>query len=151
MAHARLAGDPARAEHPQRFRRGHRGREDLGANAFGAGETPEPFHAAQGGFVGCAFVDRDPAVGDPGDDPVERLVIVDLPAEGGHILGGAALDQESARPVVEPETHRVGVEPVDVHADRRGPEAIPVGQSLGLHRDVAQVHRSEHRAVGVRA
>ena len=73
------------------------------------------------------------------------LVVVELPAERGDVLGGSALQQEPALVVVEAESHDVGQRVVDVHADRVATEASPVGEPLGLDDDVAEVDVAEHR------
>ena len=86
--------------------------------------------------------------GDSGEDLVEGVVVVELPPEGGDVLGGAAPQQEPALVVVEPESHRVGEAVVEVHADGVAAEPPPVGELLGLDDDVAEVDVAEHRRPG---
>ena len=74
-----------------------------------------------------------------------KVVVVELPAEGGDVLGGSALQQEPALVVVEAESHDVGQGVVEVHADGVAAEASPVGELLGLDDDVAEVDVAEHR------
>ena len=149
VPHALLAGDPAGSHHVQRLRRGERRGEDLLHDALGSGEAPQSLHAAQGRLLRRALGDRDATFRDAADDAVEGLVVVDLPAHGHQVLGRAALDEEAALPVVEPEPHDVVRQLVDVETDRVGAEAPPVGEPLRLDHDVAQVHGAEDGAVGV--
>ena len=81
-------------------------REDLLRQTVGAGEPHQAFDAAQRGFLGGALGDGHTVPGDPGEDLVEGVVVVELPAEGGDVLGGSTLQQESAFVVVEAESHR---------------------------------------------
>ena len=82
------------------------------------------------------------------DDLVERRVVVELPAEGGDILGTSPLQQEPALVVVEPESHDIGKGFVEVHADGVAAEAPPVGEPLGFDDDVAEVHVAEDASHG---
>lgn len=80
---------------------------------------------------------------DAGFDAFEGGVVVDVPAGGDDVLGGAAPDEEAALLVVEAEAHQVGGEVVVVHADGVGAEAAPVGEAPGLDDDVAEVDGAE--------
>ena len=62
------------------------------------------------------------------DDLIERAVVVDLPPEGGGVLGRSALQQEATFVVVQAESHDVGQRLVEVHADGVAAEASPVGE-----------------------
>jgi hypothetical protein len=75
---------------------------------------------------------------------VERLVVVDEPAEGADVLRGRALEEEAALVVVEPEAHDVAGELIDVEADGVGTEAPPVREARRADDEVAEVDRSEH-------
>jgi hypothetical protein len=83
--------------------------------------------------------------GDPGEDLVERVVVVELPPEGGDVLGRSALQQEAALVVVEPKSHDIGQGFVDVHADGVTAETSPVGELVGFDDDVTEVHVAENR------
>ena len=86
--------------------------------------------------------------GDAGDDLVESRVVVELPPEGGDILGTSPLQQEPALVVVEPESHDVGEGLIEVHADGVAAEAPPVRELLGFDDDVAEVHVAEDASHG---
>ena len=77
------------------------------------------------------------------DDFVERAVVVELPAEGGDVLGRSALQQEPAFVVVQAESHDVGQRLVEVHADGVAAEAPPVGELVGFDDDVAEMDVAE--------
>ena len=72
------------------------------------------------------------------EDLVERLIVVDVPADRHDVFGRSALDQEAALAIVEPEPHHLVGELVDVQADSVGAEAPPVGEPLGLDHDIAR-------------
>jgi hypothetical protein len=81
--------------------------------------------------------------GDTGQDLVERVVVIELPAECGGVLGRSPLQQKPAFVVVEAEAHDVGEGFVDIHADGVTAEATPVGESVGLDDDVAEMNVAE--------
>ena len=85
---------------------------------------------------------------DTRDDFVERVVVVELPAEGGDVLGRTALQQKPAFVVVQAESHDVGQCLVEVHADGVAAEAAPVAELVGLGDDVAEVDVAEEVSHG---
>ena len=115
VAQTRCAGDePAARRHVQRRRVASCAGEDFLGQPVGSGEADQPFHAAQRGLLVGALGHWYPMTPDAGEDGVERVVIVQVPAERGDVLGRAALQQKPALVVVEAEPHRVG------RARRRG-------------------------------
>ena len=99
--------------------------------------------AAQRGLLRGAVGHRNTVARHAGEDLVEGRVVVELPAEGGDILGRPALQQEPALVIVEPEPGDIGQRVVVVHADRIAAEAAPVGELLRLDDEVAQVRVAE--------
>jgi hypothetical protein len=119
--------------------------EDLLAQPVGSGESHQPFHAAQSRLLVAAFRDGHTMTLDASQDGVERLVVVQVPAERRDVLGGAAPQQEVALVVVEAKPHHVRRPVVEVHADGVAAESSPVAELLGLDHDVAQMDLAEHR------
>lgn len=78
----------------------------------------------------CPLDDGQAGVGDPGQDDLEGLVIVDQPPERRDILGGGALQQEAALMPVEPEAQDIARGFVDMQPARVGAEAPPVDEPL---------------------
>ena len=106
-------------------------------------EPHEPLDPSQRGFLFGSLGDGHAVPGDPGDDLVERAVVVELPAERGGVLCRSALQQEPAFVVVQAESHDIGQRLVDVHADGVAAEPSPVGELLGLDDDVPEVDVAE--------
>ena len=134
---------PPSDPHVQRRIAGTGAGEDLLCEAVGPGEPHEALDSSQRGFFCASLGDGHAMPGDPGDDFVEGVVVVELPAEGGDVLGRSALQQESAFVVVQAESHDVGQRLVEVHADGVAAEASPVAELVGLDDDVAEVDVAE--------
>jgi hypothetical protein len=137
VAHAGVAGDEAACLHAQGCGGGDRTGVQLLPDAFRAGETHQPLHAAQRCLLVGPLLNDDATVSDPGDDLVERLVVVDVPTDRGHVLGGPALQQQPAFVVVQTEPHAIATQFVDVQADAIGPEAAPVTEPPGLDAQIS--------------
>jgi hypothetical protein len=129
----------------QRRRTGPGAGEDLLGQPVGSGESDQPLHAAQSRQLGGAFRDGHAVVSDTTQDRIERLVVVQLPAERGDVLGRATPQQEPACVVVEAKPHGVCRRVVEVYADGVAAESSPVAELLGLDHDVAQMDLAEHR------
>ena len=117
--------------------------EHLLRQAVGSGKPNQALDAAERDFLRGALGDGHPVSGDSRDDLVEGVVVVELPAESGDVLRGAAPQQEAAFVVVEAEPHGVGEAVVEMHADGVAAEPPPVGELLGLDDDVAEVDVAE--------
>ena len=111
--------------------------------AVGAGEPHQTLNAAQPGLLGGPFDHRHAVASNPGEDFVERAMVVDLPTEGGDVLCGPAPQQKTALVVVEAKSQHVGHGLVEMHADGVVAEAPPVGKPLGLDDDVAEMDAAE--------
>lgn len=143
VAHAAVAGDEAALQHAQGHARRVSPGEDLRLHAVGAGEAPQPFDAAQRALLRGALGDRQATGVHAGEDVVERLVIVDLPPDGRHVLRRAALHEKTAFVLVETKPHDVGGQLVDMQTDGVLGETPPIGEPGALNDEVAQVHRPE--------
>ena len=77
---------------------------DLLIESIGSREANEPFHPAQVGLLGRALAQRHAVVAHACLDDLEGAMVVDLPAQRCGVFGRAALEQESARVVVQPES-----------------------------------------------
>ncbi len=112
--------------------------------AVGAGEPHQTLNAAQPGLLGGSFDNRHTVASNPGEDFVERAMVVDLPSERGDVLGGPAPQQKTALVVVESKSQHVGHGLVQMHADGVAAEAPPVGEPFGLDDDVAEMDAAEN-------
>src|SRR3984885_3167112 len=149
MADSGFAGDEAAADrHVQRHVGGAGPGEQLLCQAIRAGEPHQTLNAMQPGLLRGSLDNRHTMASNSCEDFVVSVMVVDLPAERGDVLGWPAPQQKPALVVVEPESQHVGAGIVDMHADGVVTETPPVGKPLVLNDDIAQVDAAKdvHRS-----
>ena len=107
---------------------------------LGPGKRRKPLDAAQLRLLGAALGGAGhPVLGDAATDPSKVSCSSMCQPRRDDVLGRAALQQEAAFVGVQAESHRVGCDVVEVHADCVAAEAPPVVELVGFDDDVAQV------------
>jgi hypothetical protein len=145
MAHSGLTGDESAAiDHREGLAGGLGAGEYLLRQPVRPGKTRQTFDAAKGRLLCGSVGDWNAVTPYPAEDFIEGVVVVELPPDRDHVLGGSALQQETTRVVVEPKSDGIGQRLVKVHPDGIATEPAPVVELVGLDHDVAEVYLPEY-------
>ena len=138
------AGDEAAGLHVERGVRAQRLREQLEAQPLRAHRRPRTARRRAGGCFAAALLHVDALRPQALQRQLQRLLVVELPAERDHVLGRTVANDEAARvPRRCAARARRASARLDVQAQAVAGEALPFVQPLRLDQQVAEVDVSE--------